>query len=471
MFRLFFLLSTRRNHIVITPTITMRITVVGTGYVGLVAGACFADKGYDVNCIDIDVKKIAMLNDGKVPIYEPGLAEIVQNSVKRGHLKFSTDLKTAVVESAAIFICVGTPEGADGKPNMKYVYAVADSLAAIFKEKPEDEFKVVATKSTVPVRTGDEIERIFKEAGVVNVDVASNPEFLKEGDAINDFIKPDRIIIGANTERGTGVLVDIYEAFTRRTDRMIVMDRRSAELTKYAANSMLALRITFMNQMAALCEKLGADVNNIRRGIGSDGRIGSSFLFPGPGYGGSCFPKDVKALIELGKAHDSNITIMESVDIFNQLQKHTLASKVINHFGGDLKGKTIALWGLAFKPETDDVREAPALYIVKDLLEKGASVKAYDPEAIETFRRELDHPELTFCSSMYDAVKSTDCLVVVTDWNEFKVPDFEKMKSLMKNNKIVIFDGRNLYSKKKLIQAGQVSYYEGLGRPIVEQDV
>eukprot|EP01100_Stratorugosa_tubuloviscum_P007039 TRINITY_DN296_c0_g2_i1.p1 TRINITY_DN296_c0_g2~~TRINITY_DN296_c0_g2_i1.p1 ORF type:complete len:473 (+),score=253.98 TRINITY_DN296_c0_g2_i1:209-1627(+) len=434
----------------------MRITVVGTGYVGLVAGACFADKGYDVTCIDIDERKIAALNCGKIPIYEPGLKDIVERAVKRQHLSFSTDLKSAIIASKAIFICVGTPEGLEGKPDMRAVWAVANSIGKILKENPNSDYKVIATKSTVPVKTGDEIEKILASYNLSNIGVASNPEFLKEGDAINDFVKPDRIIIGASDVRARQLLTEIYTPFTRRSERMILMDRRSAELTKYAANSMLALRITFMNQIASLCESLEADVTAVRHGIGSDLRIGSSFLYPGPGYGGSCFPKDVKALIQLGQEYGIPQTIMEDVDSYNQKQKHLLSNKVKKHYGNDLTNISIAVWGLAFKPETDDIRETPALFIIQDLLDAHATIKAYDPEAIETFRASLDHPHITFCSSMYDAVKATDCIVVVTDWNEFKMPDFEKAKTLMsiKTKTPIIFDGRNLYSPQKVKEAG-----------------
>jgi UDPglucose 6-dehydrogenase len=439
----------------------MYITVIGTGYVGLVAGACFADKGYDVCCVDVDENKINLLNSGKIPIYEPGLKDVVERAVKREHLIFSTDLEKAYLTSKAIFICVGTPEGADGRPNMTYVYAVARSIGEIQKKHPEiTEQKVVATKSTVPVGTGDEIEKILTEAGVTNIDVASNPEFLKEGSAINDFVRPDRIIIGVNAEHGQNLLSEIYTPFTRKNERMLVMDRRSAEMTKYAANSMLALRITFMNQVAVLCEKIGADVQSVRKGIGSDTRIGPSFLFPGPGYGGSCFPKDVKALIELGHDNSFPLTIMESVDVFNQKQKHYLAEKVISYFGSDLEGKTIGIWGLAFKPETDDVRESPALYIIEDLIKAKANIKAYDPEAMDTFRKQLDHINITFCSTLYDASKACDAIVVVTDWNEFKMPNFEKLASILKNR--IVFDGRNLYAPQKMKELG--FEYFGLGR-------
>lgn len=440
----------------------MHITVVGTGYVGLVAGACFADKGYDVICIDIDENKINNLKAGKIPIYEPGLKEIVERAVKRDHLVFSTQLKEAVLQSTAIFICVGTPEGPDGKPDMRAVNAVAHSIGKVLSENAVTDFKVICTKSTVPVCTGDEIEKILTTYGVGKdkVAVTSNPEFLKEGDAINDFVKPDRIIIGTEDDHARDLLIEIYSPFTRRNERMICMDRRSAELTKYAANSMLALRITFMNQVAQLCELLGADVTSIRKGLGSDARIGSSFLFPGPGYGGSCFPKDVKAFIELGKNLGAPMTIMESVDICNQQQKHILADKVKKYFGESLSGKTLGVWGLAFKPETDDIRESPSIYIIEDLLASNANIKAYDPEAIETFRRCNDHANITYCSSMYDAVKGVDGLVIITDWNEFKMPDLEKMKGIMKNP--VIFDGRNLYSTTKLAEEG--FHYFPLGR-------
>jgi len=442
----------------------MFIAVIGTGYVGLVAGACFADKGYDVMCVDIDENKITRLKSGIIPIYEPGLKEVVDRCIKREHLTFTTDLKEAILQSEAIFICVGTPEGVDGRPNMDYVYAVVNSIATILVETNSTAvFKVVATKSTVPVGTGDVIEKIFRDKGLNEIEVASNPEFLKEGCAINDFVKPDRIIIGVENERAREKLSEIYTAFTRKSERQLFMDRRSAELTKYAANSMLALRITFMNQLASLCELIGGDISSIRQGIGSDTRIGSSFLFPGPGYGGSCFPKDVKALIDLGQENKFPLTIMEAVDVFNQKQKHVLSQKVIKHFGGDLTGKTIGVWGLSFKPETDDVRESPSIFIIEDLINASAEVKTYDPEGMETFRKVLDHKKLTFCSTLYDAAKGCDCLVVVTDWNEFKMPNFERVKNLMVNP--IIVDGRNLYSPQKMKELG-FNYY-ALGRKVI----
>ncbi|HII71280.1 TPA: UDP-glucose/GDP-mannose dehydrogenase family protein [Candidatus Woesearchaeota archaeon] len=426
----------------------MKIAVIGTGYVGLVSGACFADKGFEVTCVDIDQHKIDSLNSGKVPIFEPGLKDIIDNAVKRECLSFTTDLKTAVLKSKVIFICVGTPEGKDGRPDMSAVYSVAGSVGKILAENPSHELKILATKSTVPVGTGDEIELILDKHCVKGVAVVSNPEFLKEGDAINDFIKPDRVVIGAGSQEAMQVMTEMYSAFTRKNDRILQMDRRSAELTKYAANSMLALRITFMNQLANLCERVDADITNVRHGIGSDSRIGSAFLFPGPGYGGSCFPKDVKALIHLGQDNGFPLSIVEAVDDFNQRQKLVLAQKVMKHFSGDLKGRVIAVWGLSFKPQTDDVRESPSIYIIGELLKAGAQVKAYDPEATENFRRLYDFNSITYCNSKYDAVKNADALVIVTDWNEFKMPDFEKMRGLM--NSSVIFDGRNLYSPSKM---------------------
>eukprot|EP01103_Thecamoeba_quadrilineata_P008791 TRINITY_DN18518_c0_g1_i1.p1 TRINITY_DN18518_c0_g1~~TRINITY_DN18518_c0_g1_i1.p1 ORF type:complete len:446 (-),score=93.98 TRINITY_DN18518_c0_g1_i1:150-1487(-) len=438
----------------------MFIAVIGTGYVGLVAGACFADKGYDVMCVDIDEKKISLLNSGQIPIYEPGLKDVVERGIKREHLIFTTDLEKAVTQSNAIFVCVGTPEGKDGRPDLTAVWAVSKSIANALKKNSNDDFKVVATKSTVPVGTGDQIEKIFRDAGLNNVEVASNPEFLKEGCAIADFVRPDRIVIGSNTERAQHSLAEIYSVFTRKSERQLLMDRKSAELTKYAANSMLALRITFINQLANLCELVGADIEHVRHGIGSDNRIGPSFLYPGPGYGGSCFPKDVKALIDLGREHNFPQSIMESVDVFNQQQKHVLSAKAKKHFGGALSGKTIGVWGLSFKPETDDVRESPSLFIIDDLIKEGALVKAYDPEAMETFRSQLDHKNLTFCSALYDAAKGCDCVIVVTDWNEFKMPNFDRMLGLMKQP--VIIDGRNLYPPQKMKDLG-FTYY-GLGR-------
>ncbi|MFC1722670.1 UDP-glucose dehydrogenase family protein [Nanoarchaeota archaeon] len=437
----------------------MNLAVIGTGYVGLVSGACFADKGFDVTCVDIDQDKINQLNQGKVPIYEPGLKEVVENATKRNHLKFTTDLQSAISKAKVIFICVGTPEGEDGRPDMSAVWAVAKNIGSFLKDNQD--FKILATKSTVPVGTGDKIESILREQQAQNIAVASNPEFLKEGDAINDFVKPDRVVIGAESEKALQVLTDVYSAFTRKSDRIITMDRRSAELTKYAANAMLALRITYMNQLANLCERVDADITNIRHGIGSDSRIGPSFLFPGPGYGGSCFPKDVKALIHLGQDSNFPLSIVEAVDEFNQKQKLVLAEKVKKHFA-DLNGKIIAIWGLSFKPQTDDIRESAAIYIIGDLLKAGAKIQAYDPEATDNFRKVYDFNMITYCSSKYDAVKNADALVVVTDWNEFKMPDWTTVKDLMSGN--IIFDGRNLYQQSKLESRG-LSYI-GLGRKI-----
>ncbi|MBW2967469.1 UDP-glucose/GDP-mannose dehydrogenase family protein [Candidatus Woesearchaeota archaeon] len=438
----------------------MRLAIVGTGYVGLVSGACFADKGFQVSCIDIDQAKVDALNNGKIPIYEPGLKDIVERTHRRGNLTFSTDLKSAVIGSDVLFICVGTPEGADGRPDLAAVFAVANDVGKILKDVSSASLKVLATKSTVPVGTGDEIRRILDAHGAAGVAVASNPEFLKEGAAINDFARPDRVVIGTDSDSARSLLRDIYASFTRKTERILTMDLRSAELTKYAANSMLALRITFMNQMSNLCERVGADVSSVRKGIGSDARIGPAFLFPGPGYGGSCFPKDVKALIHLGKDNDFPLTIIEAVDTFNQRQKKVLADKVKRHFREDIRGRIIAVWGLSFKPETDDVRESPSIYIIGELLKAGAQVKAYDPEGTENFRKLFDFNSITYCSSMYDAVKNAEALVVVTDWNEFKMPDIERMRALMSGR--VIFDGRNLYSPAKMRSEGFT--YEGMGR-------
>lgn len=440
----------------------MKIAVIGTGYVGLVSGACFADKGFDVYCVDIDKTKIDMLNGGEVPIYEPGLKDIIDTAVRRKHITFTTDMDKSILESDAVFICVGTPEGANGRPDLSAVHVVAKSIGAILKNNPSHKFKVVVDKSTVPVGTGDVVEKLISDEGATNFAVASNPEFLKEGAAIDDFMKPDRVVIGTDDEQAKAILLDIYSAFVVKTNRILIMDRRSAEMTKYVANSMLALRITFMNQIANLCEKVGADVVNVRKGIGSDSRIGPSFLFPGPGYGGSCFPKDVKALIHLGNDNNSNVTIMESVDDANQKQKIVLANKIKDYFGTDLKSKKIAVWGLSFKPETDDIRESPAIYLIDKLIDAGAEVSVYDPEALENFKNEISHENISHAESMYAALTDCDALAVVTDWNEFRRPDFEKAKSLMKS--AVIFDGRNLYSHETMRSKG--FEYEGIGRKI-----
>lgn len=438
----------------------MKIAVIGTGYVGLVTGVCLADKGFDVTCVDIDSKKIQMLNEGRLPIYEPGLKDILDGAVKRNHLTFSTDIKKAVADSKIVFICVGTPSDNEGRADLSAVFSVAKEIALTLKKSPAKELKVIITKSTVPVGTGDKIEQLFDEQGVKNIAVVSNPEFLKEGAAIEDFASPDRVVIGTDSEEVGEIIRDIYLPFTRKTERIFLMDRKSAELTKYAANAMLALRISFINQIAALCEKVNADVSDVRKGVGADSRIGPAFLYPGPGYGGSCFPKDVRALIHLAKDSGCPLTIMESVDSFNNKQKFVLVEKVKNFFGADIKNKTVAVWGLSFKPRTDDVRESPAINIISSLLNSGAEVKAYDPEAIENFRKAGDFSKVVFCSSMYEAVEGADALVVVTDWNEFKMPDFDKIKKLMRTP--VIFDGRNLYSPSKMKECG-ITYF-GLGR-------
>jgi UDPglucose 6-dehydrogenase len=438
----------------------MKIAVIGTGYVGLVTGVCLADKGFDVACVDVDSRKIQMLNEGRLPIYEPGLKDILDGAVKRNHLTFSTDIKKVVVSSKIIFICVGTPSDNEGRADLSAIFSVAATIASTLKENPVKELKIIITKSTVPVGTGDKIEQIFDEHNVKNIAVVSNPEFLKEGAAIEDFASPDRVVVGTDSQEAWETIKEMYLPFTRKTERIFLMDRRSAELTKYAANAMLALRISFINQIAALCEKVDADVSDVRKGIGSDSRIGPAFLYPGPGYGGSCFPKDVRALIHLAKDHKCPLTIMESVDSFNNKQKFVLAEKVKNYFGAGLKNKTLAVWGLSFKPKTDDVRESPAISIINNILAAGASVKAYDPEAVENFKRVGDFSRVVFCSSMYDAVESADALLVVTDWNEFKMPDFERIKKLMRTP--VIFDGRNLYSPSKMKELG-ISYF-GFGR-------
>jgi UDPglucose 6-dehydrogenase len=433
----------------------MKISVVGTGYVGLVSGTCFAETGVDVVCVDVDERKIQMLNNGKIPIYEPGLEDIFKRNAEKGRLKFTTDLGSSLENTDAVFIAVGTPPGEDGSADLKYVLAVAGEIG-----RHMDHYMVVATKSTVPVGTSVKVKDAIKSelqnrGEKIQFDVASNPEFLKEGSAIEDFLRPARIIIGTESEKAQKVMKKLYKPFLLNGHPILFMDITSAEMTKYAANSMLATRISFINDIANLCEILGADIDAVRKGIGSDPRIGNKFLYPGTGYGGSCFPKDVQALIRTAGEHGYSLEILKAVEQVNIRQKSVLFNKISNHFNGDLKGRKIAMWGLSFKPKTDDMREAPSLVIIEKLLEAGASVVAYDPVAMEEGRRILGN-KISYGNDEYETCIDADGLVLVTEWPEFRLPDFRVLARLLKNK--VIFDGRNIYDPNELAELS-FAYY------------
>ena len=447
----------------------MNICVIGTGYVGLVAGTCFAESGNDVTCVDIDAKKIDRLNNGDVPIYEPGLEELIKRNKEDGRLKFTTDLSAAVKESLICFIAVGTPPGEDGSADLKYVLEVARGIG-----RAMDGYRIIVDKSTVPVGTADKVKaavrsELQKRGVSYEFDVVSNPEFLKEGAAIDDFMKPDRVVIGVDSKKAAEIMEELYSPFVRTNKPILVMDVKSAEMTKYAANAMLATKISFINEIANLCELVGADVANVRRGIGSDSRIGFEFLFPGVGYGGSCFPKDVQAIIRTGSEYGYDLKILKAVEAVNYRQKEVLVDRILRHFqwsgvsgqgsAKPLDGKAIGVWGLSFKPRTDDMREAPAITIINRLLEAGAKIKAHDPEAMDEARKVFGD-RIVYVKDNYEVVRDADALVVVTEWNEFRRPNFDKMKSLMKSP--VIFDGRNIYEPKEMKEHGFIYY--GIGR-------
>src|SRR4051812_18128735 len=434
----------------------MKICVIGTGYVGLVAGAGFADMGNDVVCCDIDAAKIEGLKRGVMPIYEPGLDKLVVNNTAEGRLTFTTKVAEGVAGAEVILLAVGTPPGPDGSADLSYIFKAAEQVADALTG-----WAVIVTKSTVPVGTGDKIEAIVKKRTKQEFGVASNPEFLKEGDALADFMKPDRVVIGADDKRSIESLRALYAPFTRTSDRLLIMDRRSAELTKYAANSMLATRISFMNDLSNLCELLGADIEQVRKGMGSDGRIGPKFLFAGPGFGGSCFPKDLRAAISTGREVGYKLEILDAVVAVNERQKKKMGEKILAHFKNDLKGKRIAVWGLAFKPGTDDTREAPALVLIDQLLAAGATVCATDPVAMEVVRKQLGD-RIEYEESNYDCAKGADALVLVTEWHEFRRPSFERLKSLMKQP--VLFDGRNIWSPSEVRGSGFTYYAIGRGK-------
>ena len=436
----------------------MKIAVVGTGYVGLVTGTCFAETGNQVTCVDIDTSKVAKLKNGEIPIYEPGLDVLFDRNIAEGRLLFTTDLAEGIKGAEVIFLALPTPPGEDGSADLKYILGVSDDLGPII-----DQYVVVIDKSTVPVGTAEKVRAAIAKNATVDFDVVSNPEFLREGVAVEDFMKPDRVVVGTTSEKAKKVMEKLYAPLVRQGNPVIFMDERSAEMTKYAANSFLALKITFMNEIANLCEKVNANVDDIRRGIGTDSRIGKRFLFAGIGYGGSCFPKDVQALAKTSDDYGYDFRTLKSVMAVNDDQKKKLIPIVSEYFGGELAGKTIAVWGLAFKPYTDDIREAPALENIKALLAAGAKVTAYDPEAIENVKKLI--PEVTYTHTAYAALDDADALMIFTEWPQFRTPDFEKMGKLLKDK--VIFDGRNLYELSQMEEMG-FTYYS-IGRSAVNE--
>ena len=432
----------------------MKIAVVGTGYVGLVTGTCFAETGNTVTCVDIDKSKVEKLSNGHITIYEPGLEKLFLRNLREERLRFTTSLEEGIKDAVIIFMALPTPPGEDGSADLKYILGVSEHLGKILTD-----YKVIVDKSTVPVGTAEKVRTMIAANFKGEFDVVSNPEFLREGVAVEDFMKPDRVVVGASSERARKVMGDLYSPFVRQGNPIIFMDERSAELTKYAANSFLATKITFMNEIALLCEKLGADVDMVRKGVGSDERIGKRFLFPGIGYGGSCFPKDVQALVKSSADVDYDFKILNAVMDINEKQKLHLMPKIKKYFKNNLKGKKFALWGLAFKPNTDDIREAPALYMIDALLEEGASVSAFDPEAMANVKQLLGN-KIAYVDNQYDCLKGADALIIATEWNEFRTPDFLKIVSSLKNK--VIFDGRNLFDTNTIKELG--FYYESVGR-------
>lgn len=438
----------------------MNIAVVGTGYVGLVTGTCLAETGNHVICVDINTEKVDKMKAGIVPIYEPHLDVLFDRNIKQGRLTFTTELAAAVAKAQIIFLALPTPPGEDGSADLSYILGVADELGKMITD-----YKVIVDKSTVPVGTADKVSEAIKKHSKVPFDVVSNPEFLREGFAVDDFLKPDRVVIGTNSEKARKIMEELYKPYVRQGNPIILMDERSAELTKYAANAFLATKITFMNEIANLCERLGADVDAVRIGIGSDDRIGKRFLFPGIGYGGSCFPKDVQALAKSADEASYDFRILDAVMQINEKQKTIILPKVAHYFGGNLKGKKIALWGLAFKPDTDDIREAPALYLIEELLKAGATVSAYDPEAMNNVRKQLGD-KIEFAMDEYEALRDSDALIIATEWSLFRNPDFEKVGSLLKNK--AIFDGRNLYSTEQMKKLG--FFYASIGRETVKNN-
>jgi len=437
----------------------MKITMVGTGYVGLVSGTCFAETGIDVTCVDVDTTKINNLKKGILPIWEPGLDDMVKRNSEKNKLKFSTSLKDCLEDVDVVFSAVGTPPDEDGSADLQYVLAVAKEVG-----QHMNDYLVIVTKSTVPIGTAEKVRKVIqdeldKRNSTLDFDVSSNPEFLKEGSAIQDFLKPDRIVVGVDTERAEKVMRKLYKPFVLNNHPVLIMDVPSAEMTKYAANSMLATKISFMNDIANFCEIVGADAKNVRLGIGADSRIGHKFLYPGAGYGGSCFPKDVKALIKTADDNDYSLDILKSVEAVNDRQKSVVYNKIARYFNHDFKGKTIALWGLAFKPNTDDMREAPSIVFINKILAEGGKIKAYDPVAIEESKRKIGDI-VEYAEDMYDALIDADALVIITEWSEFRMPNLKIMDKLLKNK--IIFDGRNIYDPDEMQECGW--YYEAIGR-------
>lgn len=439
----------------------MKIAVVGTGYVGLVTGTCFAETGNDVTCVDIDKTKVEKLSSGQITIYEPGLEKLFLRNVKEERLRFTTSLSEGIKDAEIVFLALPTPPGEDGSADLKYILGVAKDLGELMTD-----YKVIVDKSTVPVGTAEKVYAAISKTFVGDFDVVSNPEFLREGVAVEDFMKPDRVVIGASSDRARKLMGELYAPFVRSGNPVIYMDVRSAELTKYAANSFLATKISFMNEVAQLCERLGADVDMVRRGIGSDDRIGKRFLFPGIGYGGSCFPKDVQALVKSSNEAGYDFQILNAVMDVNEKQKLHLLPKIKSYFKNNLKGKRFALWGLAFKPNTDDIREAPALYIIDELVKEGAKVCAYDPEAINNVRNLLGN-KIEYADNQYDCLEGADALIIATEWNEFRTPNFLKIVTALRNK--VIFDGRNLFETDAIKELG--FYYESVGRAIADPAV
>jgi UDPglucose 6-dehydrogenase len=444
----------------------LKIAVVGTGYVGLVTGTCFAETGNQVICVDNNPQKLAKLKNKEVTIYEPGLEVLFQRNISQQRLEFTDDLKKAVLSSEFVFLCLPTPQGEDGSADLKYILGVADDLGKIFKAEGGDaKKKIIINKSTVPVGTGKRVFDAIEKHGIANFDVVSNPEFLREGYAVEDFMKPDRIVVGAKTKYALERMKALYEPFVRQGNPIIEMDQASAEVTKYAANSYLAMRITYMNELANFCESVGADVDLIRKGMGTDSRIGKRFLFSGIGYGGSCFPKDVNALIKTSTESGSEINLLTVVDSVNKKQKEVLVNKILKYFNNNIRGKHFAVWGLAFKPNTDDMREAPSVVIIKKLLEHGATISAYDPAAAESAKFYLND-SITYAESEFDALTRADALLILTEWNEFRNPDFDVIKAKLKSP--LIFDGRNIFEPEKMRELNFT--YFGIGRkPVIAQ--
>ena len=429
----------------------MKVCVIGTGYVGLVAGTCLAEMGNNVICVDNDIKKLEQLKQGIIPIYEPGLEDLIKSNVLEGRLEFSSDLDYAVKKSLICFIAVGTPQGEDGSADLQYVMQVAENIG-----KSINGYKVIVDKSTVPVGTAERVAEIIKAQTNEAFDVVSNPEFLKQGAAVEDFIRPDRVIIGVNSEKAKNIMLELYEPFVRNQNPIITMDTRSAEMVKYASNSFLAVKISYANEIANLCEAVGADANMVRLGMCADTRIGTKFLYPGLGYGGSCFPKDVKAILKTARDYETQCPIIESADKTNKHQRQLFIDKIVKRFGEDLHGFTFAVWGLAFKPKTNDMREAPSITIISALLSRGAKIKAYDPKAYDCAKI-IFGDKIEYADSSYEALKDADCMLLITEWNEFRRPDYEKMKLLMKHP--IIFDGRNQYNVEKM-RANGFEYYQ-----------